>query len=746
MKSNVNCLRLAAWLLALFTVILGAKFWVIQVYQTDVPYWDQWKEAKLLFQPWLEGNLTWGALFAPHNEHRIFFTRVLDLFVVWLNRQWDPTLQMTVNAFIHAGYACGLAYCLWIFTGRKKEGLICFLLARFFAFPFAAENTIHGFQSSMYFLSIFSVITMIGLGFGSPGGCGWICGLAAAVMSLFTMGSGFLASLAVVGLVVLRMSKQRRIARDHLITLGCSLAVLAFGLALSVKGEKHELYEASSFPEFFQALAGNLAWPFSDEPVMCCFVCLPLVITGIKYFRSDFKDPRAAEFILALGFWGFLQSAALAYGRVNLGYSSRYMDTLDTIPIASLASLFVLGENMAFRRFSSRAAMMGAIIWVVAVFGGMWQVSRTAMDDYKTVKNYLQWSRLWGLVQEDNVRAFASTDNPSHLLDNPPLMIPYWDANVLLELLRNPKIQAIMPPACRPPLKLERDGKSDGSFVPDGCPPDKPKQEFTQVWGDYPTNAVNAPGSFVSKPLSATLPKLIVSVCCGSNLENISLEFVETSTGRKTELSPKMAGRWHTLIVTAPKNPFRLEITSKGRDSWVAVGEIKEMGRLSCYALALINHAVAVLLLGLFLLACAAGSGALHQKILFSDGSFAEFFILPIALIAIACVWSARNFDATEMSGKLHKTWAVFRASVGDLPGVEMHLREALCLQPDDPETLDTLADFILRDPGLEKNKARQQAVLYYEAALRLKPDYTEARQHLDKTLSELGRRDAAAN
>ena len=181
------------------------------MYGTALPYWDQWDEAGLWFKPWLEGHLAWGTWFAPHNEHRIFFTRLLDWFVLRLNRQWDPRLQMTINAFIHAGYACGLACSLWVFNGRKHEGRICFLLLPFFALPFAAENTIHGFQSQMYFLSIFSVIAMVGLGFGSPGRGWWLGGLAAAVMSLFTMGSGLLASLAVMGLVCLRMLKQRGI-------------------------------------------------------------------------------------------------------------------------------------------------------------------------------------------------------------------------------------------------------------------------------------------------------------------------------------------------------------------------------------------------------------------------------------------------------------------------------------------------------------------------------------------------------
>jgi len=111
--------RLWPWLAALFLVIVGAKLWLIHAWATPIPYWDQWDEARLWLKPWLDGNWTWSDLFAPHNEHRIFFTRVLDTLVIQLNGQWDPLLQMTINAFIHAGYACGLAFCVWIFLGKK---------------------------------------------------------------------------------------------------------------------------------------------------------------------------------------------------------------------------------------------------------------------------------------------------------------------------------------------------------------------------------------------------------------------------------------------------------------------------------------------------------------------------------------------------------------------------------------------------------------------------------------------------
>ena len=635
--------QLAAWLSALLLVVLGAKLWVIQVYGTAVPYWDQWDEARLFFKPWLEGHLTWGAWFAPHNEHRIFFTRALDVMELWLNRQWDPILQMVINAFIHTGYACGLAYGLWIFTGRKHEGLICFLLMPFFALPFAAENTIHGFQSQVYFLGISSVVTIIGLGFGSPGGGWWFCGLATAVMSIFSMGSGLFASLAVMGLVILRTLKQRGITRNHLITFGCSLAVFVFGLVLNVTVKEHAHYRARSFLTFLDTLLDNLAWPFQDQPAMAGIVCLPLALAAIKYFRSDFKDPRAAEFLLALGFWGFLQAVALAYARANLANSSRYEDTLDTLPIASLACLFILGQNKEYRRLSWPLVGTFAVIWTGYLFWGMWQISGMTGGG-----NYLQFSRRMGLIEEQNVRAFVATDNPACLLNKPFGEVPYPDAGVLVELLRDPNLLRIMPAACRPPLKLERDEKSDASLVLNGCPPGTPRQEFMSVWGNC-SNGVAVTGHFVSKPLCATLPKLSLKLCCGPRLEGVSLQLVEPSTGRRIELRPEITGRWQAIMVSAPQNPFRLEVTNQNHDTWVAVGEIKELGRFSGYALLLLNHAVVILLAGLGLGVLLSGWGVVRciiGKSLFLNHGLVELLVLLAGLVALAWVWSGRNFDA----------------------------------------------------------------------------------------------------
>ena len=81
----------------------------------------------------------------------------------------------------------------------------------------------------------------------------------------------------------------------------------------------------------------------------------------------------------------------------------------------------------------------------------------------------------------------------------------------------------------------------------------------------------------------------------------------------------------------------------------MAVGEINQWGRLSYYALLLLNHAVVILLSGLGLGVLLSGWGVVRciiGKTLFSNHGLVELLVLLAGLVALAWVWSGRNFDA----------------------------------------------------------------------------------------------------
>ncbi len=435
-----------AWLAALFLVVLGAKLWVVQIFGSALPLWDQWYEAETFFRPWLEGHLTWKDFFVPSNEHRIVFTRLLDMGGIALNGRWEPLLQMTVNAFIHAAFVGALASGLWHFLGRKSGWLVCFLLAPFYALPYAAENTIWAINSQQYFMSLCALATLAGLGFGKPGGARWWLGLAAAFAGLFTMASGFLAAAAVGGLMVLRALKNRRIEKASLFTFGLCLVVVALGAALNVSMPGDLPLRAHTPLEFLAAFARNLAWPFIANPkLMCLVMLLPLLLLLGFYFRKQFAEPRAAEFLLLLGLWSALQSAAIAFGRANYGDgfpASRYLDVLNIFVIAGIFAALLLLRSWTRGRFSKQLAPLLPLVFAGVIFFNLGKISQLVVEQLLTP------TRLMNLVAEERVETFMATGDERELFEKPTVRP---DPKVILGILQNEKLKPVMPLSCQPP-------------------------------------------------------------------------------------------------------------------------------------------------------------------------------------------------------------------------------------------------------------------------------------------------------
>ena len=61
----------------------------------DVPFWDQWELVPFL-DLWASGTLSLGDLFSQHNEHRIFFPRLIMLLLAAATG-WNSRAEMWFN-------------------------------------------------------------------------------------------------------------------------------------------------------------------------------------------------------------------------------------------------------------------------------------------------------------------------------------------------------------------------------------------------------------------------------------------------------------------------------------------------------------------------------------------------------------------------------------------------------------------------------------------------------------------------
>jgi len=452
-QENESFRNFAGWLTALFLTAFGAQLWTIWLYGSPIPIWDQWYEADALFRPWSEGPLHGSDLFAIDSNNRAVMTNLLDLLVIKLNGRWDPLLQMAVNAFIHATFACGLAYCLWKFFGRKRGWLVCFLLMPFFALPYGGENAIWGYNSMWYFVNIFALATIVGLGFARAGSWRWWLGFVAVVLGLLTMASGLVAPMAAGGLILLRTIKNRRMEKMDFITLALCIVLTVLGLLMVGMSQYNRPLQAHSFQEFTAALTHNLNWPFLNIPGMVFIIALPLVLLLVLYLRPNFQMTLAAELILTLALWSVLQSVMIAYGRANYVQfvaGSRYMDVLNIFVVASLFASVLLGqfwEHKHIKRWGG--LLLPLLFWGVILFG-LCRISLVVVDDVLVV------TREWNLIAEERTEAFLKTGDERELFKEPTVRP---DPKVTLGVLRDPKLQSILPPVCLSPTPLVSAGR-----------------------------------------------------------------------------------------------------------------------------------------------------------------------------------------------------------------------------------------------------------------------------------------------
>jgi hypothetical protein len=186
---------------------------------------------------------------------------------------------------------------------------------------------------------------------------------------------------------------------------------------------------------------------------MGCLISLPLALLVALYFRPNFQEPRAAEFILTFGLWGVLQSAGLAYGRANYGEvipASRYLDILNVFVIASLFASVLLAQFWLRGAVSIKFTLFLPLVCSAVIFFGLCRISQIVVNEL------LLPTRSMNLVAEERVETFMATGNERDLLE-PPTVRP--SPEVALGVLRNPRLQAILPAVCLPPADAHVTGR-----------------------------------------------------------------------------------------------------------------------------------------------------------------------------------------------------------------------------------------------------------------------------------------------
>lgn len=325
-----------------FLVTLVLRLLFVRHYSVDMPFLDQWDaELGRLLLPQVRGELTWQSLFAPHNEHRIFFTRVLTLLVYAVEGVWSTRTVAQVQTILPATTASLLAYWSVRDCGARVSSWV--LVVAVFGLPIAVTNYLWSFQNQFGFLLLFSIVA-IRLAATEPSIPRFLAVIGFSVFAFLSMAGGAITPFVCAGMLGARALLSGRSARLVSMTI-ILVGVAALLYALTPNVPQHDALRAGSISTSAAAISLLLLFPAGAG----AFVWLPL---GYFVWQVSRREPRrilSFVFPLALCAWTLLLIVVLVARRGDLAllvYAQqkifdRYLDLL----LPAFAALCFLGNR-----------------------------------------------------------------------------------------------------------------------------------------------------------------------------------------------------------------------------------------------------------------------------------------------------------------------------------------------------------------------------------------------------------------
>ena len=433
---------------AVFGFVLAVQLYLVAQVGTDIPFQDQWDvEGRQLYPAWRDGSCHAADLLRAHNEHRILWTRLLDLALFSANGQWDPLVQLTAGAGLRAAGAALLAWMLARGLGNRGRWLVGAGIGLAYLPHMAWENALWGFQSSVYFVILFSLAALALLVEPARTPARLAGGLVAGVAALLAMGAGAFVPVALLGLALVRAGERRGIGRAGWSEAWPALVLLALAWCLHTDVPAHAALHAATAGQYFNALGRALAWPHTGMPVAAVVMNLPLLLTVGARLAGRRRAVAGEDFVLLVGGWAVVAAGAMAWSRgggheFDAGVTIRYVDFLLQLPIANAWCAMVLVREVAGPRRPLARVLAGA--WGVFLLIGWLGLSAQIMRGF-----ILPRMRDRDITVRLAV-AYQQRGDAAVFAGQPAIFVPHPNLASVRAVLDDPRMQGALPPSFQP--------------------------------------------------------------------------------------------------------------------------------------------------------------------------------------------------------------------------------------------------------------------------------------------------------
>lgn len=301
------------------------------LFSNPVYFWDQWDNV-WVFRKFVEGHLSLGDLFQQHNEHRIFFPRLIFI-ADFIFSNSDNKINFLVNFLIQFSQVF-ILYLLFCKLNNNKYmrlaylGFCCALLFSLYQW----ENFFWGFQVQFFGVTAAALASFFFYSKGSDlqgqGRSPWVedtLSFFMALIACFSLSNGFLASVLLVFLAILQKRTKKQIA---MAALFCCILIFSyfhdFQAVSSHASYRDALQHPIDYIAYFSTYMGNVfaifgaKW-FSKMPLFVGM--LGIISTLLSVYWSIFQEKNnnwrggwVAGSLFVLG-----TAALTSLGRMNFG-------------------------------------------------------------------------------------------------------------------------------------------------------------------------------------------------------------------------------------------------------------------------------------------------------------------------------------------------------------------------------------------------------------------------------------------
>src|SRR5215207_5482926 len=350
-----------SWLLVLIPAALPYLY--VRAFGVNVVFADAW-DMVLVFHKFFSGRLTFADLYAQHNEHRMFFPKGAELYVV-------------VSCFLITAAVLLVAF-------RREIGLplIFFVPVALLIFSFRQyENMLWGFQISFAFTQTFGVLALYLLYSSSRDNFrayAFAAALGSATIASFSTAQGLLVWPA--GLLGLLLGSVARPGKKVLVGLwgivGVAEWVVYFVDYHTPRGHPPLLdalgHIGTAAGYFLPLLGSALFWrPEHAYEGGLVIGCLALAMFLATYGRGML---RQHSFWISLLFYSLFILATITLGRSGMfGVLQAAISRYTTFSVLAVASLYALLAKMVFATTASvlRTVLLLALFGIILLSAGV---------------------------------------------------------------------------------------------------------------------------------------------------------------------------------------------------------------------------------------------------------------------------------------------------------------------------------------------------------------------------------------